>query len=126
MNALEALGDAIMNFEGWHRDSRSSRNRNPGNLRPLHSTDSKDSDNYRIFISLAEGFQALLTDLAAKFSGSHGLTPDSTLLDLLNVYAPAGDANNPNAYTAFICAWTSHALGRMITPATSLRDYLGA
>lgn len=126
MSPLEALGDAIMNFEGWNRDSRSWRNRSPGNLRPLHSTDPQDGDNYRVFGSLAEGFQALLTDLSAKFSGSHGLTQDSTLLDLLNVYAPAGDANNPNAYAQFVCGWTSHALGRTVTPVTTLREYLGS
>jgi hypothetical protein len=123
MNSLEALADAIMQFEGWHKDSRSWRNRNPGNLRPFNTVQAQDGDGYRVFGSLWEGFQALLMDLQAKFNGSHGLTPQSTLLDLLNVYAPAGDANNPTAYTQFVCSWTSHALNRPITPNTTLEDY---
>jgi hypothetical protein len=126
MLPLEALADAIMQFEGWHRDSRSWRNRNPGNLRPVPGTDAAcDPEGYRIFASLAEGFSALTADLQAKFRGSHDLKPSSTLLDLLNVYAPAGDNNNPTAYTQFVCAWTTHALQRTITPLTTLEDFLG-
>jgi hypothetical protein len=123
MNSIEALADAIMQFEGWHKDSRSWRNRNPGNLRPLHQTDPQDGQGYRVFDSLADGFWALVADLRAKFNGSHGLTADSTLLDLLNIYAPAGDANNPNAYTQFVCGWTTHILGRPVTPQTSLSEF---
>ena len=126
MSPLEALADAIMQFEGWHRDSRSWRNRNPGNLRPLNKTDSQDSDGYRRFNSLVVGFAALLNDLQTKFNGSHGLTPQSTLLDLLNVYAPAGDHNNPSEYTVFVCAWTGHALGVKVTPETTLKEYTDA
>jgi hypothetical protein len=126
MFSIEALADAIMQFEGWHRDSHSWRNRNPGNLRPTNPQQQADSQNYRVFDSLADGFKALREDLAAKFAGSHGLTLDSTLLDLLNIYAPAGDSNNPTAYAAFVCAWCSHALAKPITPATTLRDFWGA
>jgi hypothetical protein len=126
MLPIEALADAIMQFEGWHRDSRSWRNRNPGNLRPTSPLQKQDGQNYRVFESLAEGFMALREDLAAKFSGSHGLTLDSTLLDLLNVYAPAGDQNNPSAYAAFVCAWCSHTLSKPVTPATTLRDFWGS
>lgn len=124
MKPIEALADAIMQFEGWHRDSRSWRNRNPGNLRPINSSEPQDGQNYRIFDSLADGFNALRADLQAKFNGSHNLTKDSTLLDLLNVYAPAGDANNPNAYAQFVCSWTSHALDKPVTPQTTLGDYV--
>lgn len=123
MLPLEALADAIMQQEGWHRDSRSWRNRNPGNLRPYDKSQPTDGDNYRVFSSLYDGFHALLLDLAAKFNGSHGLTPTSTLLDLFNLYAPAGDANNPTAYTQFVCAWCSHALKRSITPTMTLQDF---
>lgn len=123
MSPLEALADGIMQFEGFHKDSRSWRNRNPGNLRPFQPTQAQDGDGYRVFPSLALGWQALLDDLTAKFNGSHGLTPQSTLLDLFNLYAPAGDANNPSAYTQFVCAWTTHALGKPVTPTTTLQDY---
>lgn len=124
MTPLEALADAISQFEGWHKDSRSWRNRNPGNLRPYAQGQATDGENYRVFASLVEGWQALTDDLTAKLNGSHSLTLDSTLLDLLNVYAPAGDANNPNAYTQFVCSWTSHALGKPVAPGTTLREYM--
>jgi hypothetical protein len=124
MSPLEALADAIMQFEGWKQGSRSWQNRNPGNLRPAGGASVlTDDSNYRIFSSLSEGFAALVDDLQAKFNGSHGLTPQSTLLDLLNVYAPAGDANNPNTYTQFVCTWTSRALNQNITPATTLEEF---
>ncbi len=125
MTPLEALADGVMQYEGWHRDSHSWRNRNPGNLRPYSTAQRSDAGGYRVFDSLAQGWQALLDDLSAKFAGSHGLTPTSTLVDLLNVYAPAGDANNPSAYTQFLCGWTSHILGRSIGPATTLQEYRG-
>jgi hypothetical protein len=123
MTPLEALADAVMMFEGWHRDSRSWRNRNPGNLRPLNSTVPHDNENYRIFVSLAQGFQALLDDLAAKFDGSHNLTGQSTMLDLLNVYAPAGDHNSPSTYCLFVTRWVSAALNRQIDSRTTLADF---
>ena len=120
---MEALADAISQYEGWHKDSRSWRNRNPGNLRPFNSQQIQDGEGYRVFPSMADGWRALLDDLAAKFAGSDGLTEASTLLDLLNIYAPAGDSNNPNAYTLFVCAWTGHALGRVISPKTTLSEF---
>lgn len=46
------------------------------------------------------------------------------MLALLNIYAPAGDANDPSAYCTFVCTWTSAILGRTITPATTLGEYL--
>jgi hypothetical protein len=127
MEPLEALADAIMQFEGWKRDSRSWRNRNPGNLRPYNSTANMpvDDANYRIFKSLVDGYAALRVDLQSKFNGSHGLTRESKLIDLLKVYAPVGDANNPTAYTKFVCEWVSHILERQVFPSTTLGDYIG-
>jgi hypothetical protein len=123
LTPLEALADSIMQFEGWAKASRSWRNRNPGNLRPT-SADQPQIDGYRVFPSLVQGFAALRDDLSSKFDGSHGLTPASTLLDLLSVYAPAGDKNSPNAYTQFVCAWTGNALGRVIQPTMELGEYI--
>jgi len=125
MTPLEALADAIMQFEGWFPRSRSWRNRNPGNLRPYSVIQAKDADGYRVFESMADGWTALRLDLRAKFEGSHGLTEDSTLLDLLNIYAPAGDANNPTNYTNFVCKQTSLSLNRAITPTTTLKEFEG-
>src|ERR1051326_2124040 len=105
MTVLESLADAFMQFEGFHRDSRSWRNRNPGNLRPTDPSQATDGQNYRVFPSLADGFAALRSDLNAKLHGSHNLQPTSTLLDMLSVYAPAGDHNNPTAYAMFVLSW---------------------
>jgi hypothetical protein len=125
MFAIDAFADAIMQFEGWHIGSRSWRNRNPGNLRPTSDLQARDADGYRIFISLAQGYSALMNDLEVKCGGysSHKLTPQSTILDLINVYAPAGDANNPTDYTKFICKATSASLNRTILPTTTLEEY---
>ena len=129
MSPLEALADAIQTFEGWHAGSRSWLNRNPGNLRAYASGQAVDKQGYRIFVSLAEGWQALLYDLKAKFHGSHGLTPETlgrapTIADLMNVYAPAGDSNNPRAYANFVASWTSRALGYTVLPTTTLEDFV--
>jgi len=126
MEPLEALADAIMTNEGWRLGTRSWRNRNPGNLRRSNPIQPVDKDGYRIFDSLAQGFLALRADLDAKTRlHSHGLSNSSTMLDLLNIYAPAGDANNPTAYTNFVCKWTSAILLREIKPLTTLQEYLG-
>jgi hypothetical protein len=122
ISPLEALADAFMHHEGWYPGSRSNRNRNPGNLRPWKEGQAKDDGGYRVFVSLIDGYQALLNDLEAKLHGSHGLTLDSTLLDLLNIYAPAGDNNNPNAYALAVAQWVSTALGKPITTKTQLKE----
>jgi hypothetical protein len=124
MNALEAVADAIMHYEGWFAGSRANRNRNPGNLRDSPYKNSEDPQGYAVFDSLSSGYEALLHDLEVKFSGrSHsGLTPDSTLLDLFEVYAPSADRNNPSRYADFVADWISHALNRTFTVDSHLRD----
>jgi hypothetical protein len=115
MNGLEAVADAIMQFEGWKLGSRSYVNRNPGNLRLQGRT--ADDKGYTIFPDLPTGYAALLRELQAKFSGSnsHGIGPSSTLLALFNIYAPPSDNNPTNAYAAFVADWVSKALGEPIT-----------
>ncbi len=115
MNGLEAVADAIMQFEGWKLGSRSYVNRNPGNLRLQGRT--ADDKGYTIFPDLPTGYAALLRELQSKFSGnnSHNIGPGSTLLDLFNIYAPSSDANNPSQYAIFVQQWVSKALGKPIT-----------
>jgi hypothetical protein len=122
VNGLEAVADAIMQFEGWKLGSRSYVNRNPGNLRlPGRTADDK---GYTIFPDLPTGYSALLRELQSKFSGnnSHNIGPNSTLLALFNIYAPPSDNNPTNAYAAFVADWVSKALGKPITVASPLRD----
>jgi hypothetical protein len=122
MNGLEAVADAIMQFEGWKLGSRSYVNRNPGNLRLQGRT--ADDRGYTIFPDLPTGYAALLRELQSKFSGqnSHGIGPSSTVLALFNIYAPPSDDNPTNAYAAFVADWVSKALSKAITVASPLSD----
>jgi len=69
MNPLEAIADAIMEFEGWKPGSRSYRNRNPGNLEHGAKVGSKGCD---VFPTFVEGYAALLRELTYKFSAITG------------------------------------------------------
>jgi len=124
MSPIEALADAIMHWEGWRIGSRSYRNRNPGNLRDSPYKSGLDAEKYAVFHSLAAGYDALTHDLRAKATGHTQtlLNGSSTLRDLLNTYAPAGDHNDPSAYTLFVCYWLTQVFGRCFTPATRLSD----
>lgn len=124
LSPIEAIADAIMNHEGWFAGSRSNRNRNPGNLRDSHLKSGMDPGGYATFETLAMGYTALVLDLEGKFSGhtSTGLGPDSTIQELMDVYAPALDHNNPAVYAEKLCDWVSVALNRTATPETQLKE----
>jgi hypothetical protein len=121
MDGREAVADAIMAFEGWKPGSKSYRNRNPGNIEGGAHVDDK---NYNVYPTFVEGYQALLSELESKFSGNnrHNIGPDSTLLDLFNVYAPPSDNNPTNEYCEFVAEWASKALGVEVTPQTKLYE----
>jgi len=139
INSVEALADCIMRFEGWRspsvgslshireEGSRSWRNRNPGNLRPSNSTIKQNVDdaNYRVFSSLADGWDELLNDIEVKLAGesTHKLTPENTLHDFFNIYAPALDKNDPQQYSRQIAMWLNQIYNiTNITPDTKLKD----
>ena len=99
MTRLEALADAIKKQEGWYPFSRSWRNNNPGNLRYSHFQ--KGTRNgYAYFSSFTAGWLGLYWDLWLKCSGNSKtyLSPQYTLLDLINVWAPTSDGNKPREY----------------------------
>lgn len=130
---IEALADCIMRFEGWYppikpfvNGSAAWRNRNPGNLRPYNSLQLKDEHNYRIFNSLADGWEALIEDLEAKIlNGSHGIDEEkSSLHDLFNIYAPALDQNDPQQYSRQIAMWLTCIYRTPITADTKLEDIM--
>jgi hypothetical protein len=124
MNALEAIADGIMAFEGWKPGSRSYRNRNPGNLEGGHGRATGVAGPYNVYDSFLDGYSDLLDELKAKFSGNnrHGIGPTSTFLELMNVYAPPSDNNPTTAYAAFVMNWASRALGRNVDPSTTLES----
>lgn len=123
MNRLDRLAEAIMWREGWKPGTRAYRNCNPGNLRWSKFECSHEDDpkygRYSIFPTFATGWDALVFDLKSKCFGrtvgwfdrdgdgvkddGEGLGPTSTLLELIHVYAPHGDSNNPSAYLLDVC-----------------------
>jgi hypothetical protein len=135
MDLVEALADSIFRFEGWippgqdprmPHGSRSWRNRNPGNLRPIPGQSVPvDDANYRVFERLSLGWDELRSDIRAKLAGSHGLTDTSTLRQFFDIYAPSDDNNNPDKYASQVAAWLSRDLDATITAATVLEELKG-
>lgn len=104
---LEAIADAIYEFEGNNPQNLAYRNRNPGNLRDSVWTHKTDAKGYCVFETFIAGYSALLMDLHLKVSGAnrHGLGPDSNLLEIFSVYAPKSDRNDPLHYAQFVAGW---------------------
>ena len=120
---LDAMAMSIFMFEGGRSGNpsvRCIRNSNPGNLRPYMAGQKTDEDGYRIFPTFYQGWVALLQDLQTKLK-IH-LKPEQTLLDLMNLYAPAQDHNNPASYARFCCDWLSITLAKTITIDTPLKE----
>ena len=110
-NKGEMVVEAIIKYEGWRpaneatKDggSRSFRNNNPGNLRSspfeLHQV-----DGFSRFTSVEVGRKALVWDLKKKSLGQTvtDLNGESTLSDLIRVYAPVTDGNDTDKYIEFV------------------------
>lgn len=135
MDIYEAIADCIMTFEGWKqpgsiiggvKGSTSWRNRNPGNLRKSPYQTGIDDKGYAIFESLANGWNGLLYDIKAKFAwpNHHNLTGASTLHDLISIYAPATDQNDPQQYSRFIANMIGKIYNSQITADTTLNELL--
>jgi hypothetical protein len=109
---LYKLAVAIKLNEGWWKrrgdsgPTRSYRNNNPGNLRWSPFMDKK-IDNFAVFTHYHQGLYALMWDLLQKCLGntSTGLSPESTLKELFDVYAPSEDDNDPNSYAQFVAGF---------------------
>lgn len=113
--AVTRLLLAIAEHEGWSPQTpstptggtRSYRNHNPGNLRSSPFQHSS-FENFAVFESDNVGFFALYWDILQKRRGntSTGLNGDSTLEQLINVYAPESDGNDTKAYIQHITSKT--------------------
>jgi hypothetical protein len=125
MRGLEALHDAIQHQEGWFPGSRSNANRNPGNLRgSSHVTHTMDTGKYAVFASVVDGSKALIA-LVNDYGSGHirdGMTWDSTLNDMFNIWAPPADHNAPHVYAVNVAHWCSQALGKPLTHSSTLRE----
>lgn len=108
---IERLINAITEFEGWftigHPEyplgSRSFRHHNPGNLRASPFS-SGTKDGYAVFKNDELGRLALHFDILQKSKGNTGtgLNAKSTLRQLIFVYAPSADKNQPEKYLEFV------------------------
>ena len=125
MDGLDAMALAIAWREGPLRPpNRSFRNLNPGNIRSQKVT-THDTGGYNVYPNFVSGYQDLRDDLAAKFTdgkNTHNLGQASTLLELMKIYAPWEDANNPVSYAAFVAEWLGLALGRPISVQSKLSE----
>lgn len=125
---LNSMAAVVQQHEGWFEGSVSQRNNNPGNLR-WHKGQKKyggkpGEKGFTAFPSYEKGLAALKADLRAKITGGSAhidYKSKPTLLSLISVYAPAGDKNNPSAYTKALVQGLIEA-GYPITPDTPLSE----
>ena len=84
-------------------------NNNPGNLRLAGQRGASDGEGgFARFNTPEEGVEALRSDIRAKITGNSPairgkLGRDAeTLLDVISVFAPKEDSNDPNSYAQFV------------------------
>lgn len=89
----------------WSQLPLANRNNNPGNLRSSNAVDWTPWEGwFARFATLEEWRKALESDITAKLTGRSPATKNmlwkdaDTLQEVISVYAPAGDWNNPQAY----------------------------
>lgn len=112
---LERLTYAIAEQEGWHtpiddptiQGSKSYRYHNPGNLRKSPFQIGIEN-GFAVFRSDEDGFAALRWDIRQKALGNTttGLTANSTLADLINIYAKEKPTDNVDFYIMAVSAMT--------------------
>lgn len=87
---------------------------NPGNLRPVGAT-----TGFMSYPTPQAGMQALNDDIMAKVTGKSSVMGNlqPTLTNVISKYAPAGDGNNPAAYTATVAQATGLDPNAVINPA---------
>ena len=115
MLTLERLTLAMAEFEGWSTlvenkngtGSVSWRNNNPGNLRASPFSD-EEKNGFVVFKTEADGWAAFRWDIMQKARGktSTGLNGQSTLRDLIFIWAPASDNNYPENYLKAVVQMT--------------------
>lgn len=103
--SVKNLAEAMAAFEGFYiPNSVAQRNNNPCNLRwSKFQTAAKNGFAY--FTHADTGWNACVWDLSMKCQGKTQtkLTPESTIKDLIYVWAPPSDNNNTEKYVFYIC-----------------------
>lgn len=129
MSKLDLLIAAMAIEEGWQPlgttstpgGSASYRRHNPLNLRASPFEIGKDN-GYSVFRNDMDGLAAARWDIVQKAKGNTatGLGPKSTLAQLIHVWAPASDNNNPEGYLAHVLTRTGFSatitLEALVTP----------
>ncbi|MDA8978934.1 hypothetical protein N9F63_00080 [bacterium] len=108
--AMQPQGQAAMPSQqmalGGETPQRSLRNYNPGNL--ITWGNQPTDGGFAVFETPQDGWRALIKQLRTyqglrKNKSESGITGDSTLLEAMAKYAPAGDGDNdPVAYADFL------------------------
>lgn len=127
MSVYDVFAAQIQKYEGFSNGSRSFRNNNPGNIRPGSLNLGQvgvDSGGFGIFASYGDGYNALIRDIQAKFSGRTrtGLGPDSTAVDFFAVYNPVSDGGVPAAYAQQVVNGLNAQYGSNLTIYNTLGD----
>lgn len=111
---LDEFCKAIQDYEGYFspstkypKGSRSWRNHNPGNIKclPVKNARAKGIDTlgFCTFQDYDTGYMALKVMIANACSGkSKVYSPEMTILQFFEKYAPTGDNNKPNLYAKFV------------------------
>jgi len=86
---------------------------NPGNMRPIGA-----SSGFQQFATPEDGMNAMIHDLTLKATGKSQAMGDkpATLRNIISTWAPAGDGNNPDAYTAFVAQKTGLNPDSLVNP----------
>jgi hypothetical protein len=113
-STVQTIAGTIQNVEGYYPGSVAYSNNNPGNL--IYAGQSgavPGAGGFAKFATYQDGLDALNNQI--QLYAGRGLT----IQQMMNVYAPVGDGNNPEAYASQVAG----ALG--VSPDTSLTDLAG-
>ena len=127
-NKVDLFCEAIQKYEGYFepndeypKGSRSWRNNSPGNLKYAKQTGStgRDIGGFAIFKDYQAGWKALRHQIEIVcFGQSRVYSPNATVLQFFQRYAPSLDENNPKSYAEFV----AQEVGILVS--TKMKDLL--
>lgn len=95
-------GDKYRDGSVAPQGSLSYRHRNPGNLR-WSPFEVSNKNNFSVFATYEEGWKALMHQLQIAADGrSSAYTPEMSILNFFEVYAPSSDNNYPSVYAQYV------------------------
>lgn len=118
-------------LQPWEQEVRSQGGgvavlaKNFGNLRPNPNNPhalgqlQTGTGKYQTFASYEDGLKGLFWDISAKQRGrSRTVEEGASIFDLIDIYAPSGDSNDPQVYTRNLLSFVNEQLGTSYTPDT--------